>query len=47
MTLNIGELYPKQILFCKATNKYICYGGARGGVTNFLRLCRIACQQSA
>ena len=31
MTLNIGELYPKQIEFCKATNKYICYGGARGG----------------
>lgn len=31
MNLNIGELYPKQIEFCKATNKYICYGGARGG----------------
>ena len=31
MTLDIGELYPKQKLFCKATNKYICYGGARGG----------------
>lgn len=31
MTLNIGELYSKQIDFCKATNKYICYGGARGG----------------
>lgn len=31
MILDIGELYPKQIEFCKATNKYICYGGARGG----------------
>lgn len=31
MQLDIGELYPKQIEFCKATNKYICYGGARGG----------------
>lgn len=31
MTFHIGELYPKQIEFCKATNKYICYGGARGG----------------
>lgn len=29
--VDIGELYPKQIEFCKATNKYICYGGARGG----------------
>lgn len=31
MKFEIGELYPKQIEFCKATNKYICYGGARGG----------------
>lgn len=31
MIFDIGELYPKQIEFCKATNKYICYGGARGG----------------
>ena len=31
MELDIGTLYPKQIEFCKATNKYICYGGARGG----------------
>lgn len=31
MDFIIGELYPKQIDFCKATNKYICYGGARGG----------------
>ncbi len=31
MTFDIGELYPKQKEFCLATNKYICYGGARGG----------------
>ncbi len=31
MTFDIGELYPKQIEFCKARNKYICYGGSRGG----------------
>lgn len=31
MTFDIGTLYPKQIEFCKAKNKYICYGGARGG----------------
>lgn len=31
MIFNIGELYPKQKEFCLATNKYICYGGARGG----------------
>lgn len=36
MTLNIGELYPKQVLFCKATNKYICYGGARGGGKSYV-----------
>lgn len=31
MKLNLGGLYPKQIEFCKATSKYIAYGGARGG----------------
>ena len=31
MILDIGELYPKQIEFCKAKKKYICYGGSRGG----------------
>jgi phage terminase large subunit len=31
MILDIGELYPKQKEFCRATNKYICYGGSRGG----------------
>jgi phage terminase large subunit len=30
-SLDLGELYPKQIEFCKDTHKYICYGGARGG----------------
>lgn len=31
MNFDIGEIYPKQKEFCLATNKYICYGGARGG----------------
>ena len=31
MELDLGELYPKQIEFCKSTKKYTCYGGARGG----------------
>lgn len=31
MELDLGELYPKQIEFCKSTRKYTCYGGARGG----------------
>lgn len=31
MKINLGGLYPKQIEFCKATTKYIAYGGARGG----------------
>ena len=29
--LEIDRPYPKQIEFFKATNKYIAYGGARGG----------------
>ena len=29
--LQIDKPYPKQIEFFKATNKYIAYGGARGG----------------
>lgn len=29
--LIIEKLHPKQILFCKANTKYVCYGGARGG----------------
>jgi phage terminase large subunit len=32
----IGELYPKQKEFCLATNKYICYGGARGGGKSYV-----------
>ena len=31
MELDLGELYPKQVEFCKSTKKYTCYGGARGG----------------
>ena len=31
MELDLGELYPKQVEFCKSTCKYTCYGGARGG----------------
>jgi phage terminase large subunit len=31
VTLNITRPYPKQIQFFQATNKYIAYGGARGG----------------
>ena len=29
--LDFGELNPKQREFCKARNRYIAYGGARGG----------------
>ncbi len=29
--LVIDKPYPKQIEFFKATNKYVAYGGARGG----------------
>lgn len=31
VALNITRPYPKQIQFFRATNKYIAYGGARGG----------------
>ena len=31
MELDLGELYPKQVEFCKSKAKYTCYGGARGG----------------
>lgn len=31
LILNIGKPYPKQIEFFKAKNKYVAYGGARGG----------------
>ena len=31
VTLNITRPYPKQVQFFRATNKYIAYGGARGG----------------
>lgn len=31
MIFKINKLYPKQVEFCKATTKYVAYGGARGG----------------
>ena len=36
MEFDIGEIYPKQKEFCLATNKYICYGGARGGGKSYI-----------
>lgn len=30
-TMDLGELNPKQKLFCQARTRYIAYGGARGG----------------
>ena len=29
--LDLGDLTPKQKLFCQARNRYVAYGGARGG----------------
>lgn len=49
MTLDIGELYPKQKEFCKATNKYICYGGSRGGGKSHvsrIKMCLLALNYS-
>lgn len=31
VTVDFGELNPKQKLFCQARNRYVAYGGARGG----------------
>lgn len=30
-TVDLGELNPKQKLFCQARTRYVAYGGARGG----------------
>ena len=49
MTLDIGELYPKQKEFCRATNKYICYGGSRGGGKSHvsrIKMCLLALNYS-
>lgn len=31
VTIDFGEVTPKQKLFLEANTKYVCYGGARGG----------------
>lgn len=36
MELDLGELYPKQIEFCKSKARYTCYGGARGGGKSYV-----------
>ncbi len=45
MEFDIGEIYPKQKEFCLARNKYICYGGARGGGKSYIsriKMCLLA-----
>lgn len=36
LTLQIPSLYPPQIEFCKATTRYVGYGGSRGGGKSFV-----------
>ena len=31
ISVDLGELNPKQKLFCQARTRYVGYGGARGG----------------
>lgn len=39
LTLELGDLNPKQKKFCQARSRYVAYGGARGGgKTHVLRL---------
>lgn len=39
VSLDLGDLNPKQKLFCQARTRYVAYGGARGGgKTHVLRL---------
>ena len=45
MMFEVPELYPKQIEYCKARNRRICFGGARGGGKSFvsrIKLCLLA-----
>lgn len=35
-TISIPKLNPKQVEFCKATARYVAYGGARGGGKSFV-----------
>ena len=45
MTFEVPELYPKQKEYCLATNRRICFGGARGGGKSFvsrIKLCLLA-----
>ena len=39
VSVDLGDLNPKQKLFCQARTRYVAYGGARGGgKTHVLRV---------
>ena len=39
VNVDLGDLNPKQKLFCQARTRYVAYGGARGGgKTHVLRV---------